>query len=249
MEIRINRFLSDAGFCSRRAADDLIKAGRVTINGKTACLGDKTDRSGDVCVDGKPVKTNKKDILLAFHKPAGIVCTMTDKQGSNNLKDYLGLKERIYPIGRLDKDSEGLLLLTNNGDITYRMLKADGLHEKEYIVETDKPVTKNLVRRLSGGIFLKDLNKKTAKCKVVPIHKKDCATTNVFSITLVQGMNRQIRRMCESCGYKVKKLKRIRIMNILLGDLPAGKYRELTRQEYETLIKGLKPEEINGGRR
>ena len=245
MEIRINRFLSDAGFCSRRAADELIKDGRVTVNGKIASLGDKIDALSDVRIDGNPVERNKKDILLAFHKPVGIVCTMTDKQGSNNLKDYLGLKERVYPIGRLDKDSEGLLLLTNNGDITYRMLKADGLHEKEYIVETDKPVTKDFVRRLSGGIFLKELNKKTAKCKVVPIYKKGSVITNVFSITLVQGMNRQIRRMCESCGYKVKKLKRIRIMNILLGELPVGKCRELTKQEYETLIKGLKPEEIN----
>lgn len=246
MGIRINRFLSDAGFCSRRAADELIKEGRVTIDGKIASLGDKTDISCEVRVDGSPVKRNKKNILLAFHKPVGIVCTMTDKQGSNNLKDYLGLEERIYPIGRLDKDSEGLLLLTNNGDITYRMLKADGLHEKEYIVETNKPVTKDLVKQLSGGIFLKELNKKTAKCKVVPVYKKGSVTTNVFSITLIQGMNRQIRRMCESCGFKVKKLKRIRIMNIHLGDLPAGKYRELTNTEYDTLLKGLDPEGCNG---
>ncbi len=246
MEIRINRFLSDAGFCSRRAADRLIEEGRVTVNGRRALLGEKTNEIDKVCVDGIPVIPVKKNILIAFNKPVGIVCTATDKQGKNNVVYHLGLKDRVYPIGRLDKDSEGLLLLTNNGDITYKMLRAGGGHEKEYIVETDKEITDDFIKKMSAGIFLKDLNKKTAGCKVRPVYKKNAGTTKVFSIVLIQGLNRQIRRMCEACGYKVRKLKRVRIMNIKLGKLPVGEYRELTDREYDELIIKLNSEGQNG---
>lgn len=242
MEIRINRFLSDAGFCSRRAADTLISEGRVSVDGKTALIGQKVNENSRIQVDGQLICPNKKNILIAFNKPVGIVCTATDKQGKNNVIDFLGLKERVYPIGRLDKDSQGLLLLTNNGDITYKMLDAGKLHEKEYIVETDKDITDEFLKKMSAGIYLKDLKKKTAKCKVRGIYKNKGETTKVFSIILVQGLNRQIRRMCEACGYRVKSLKRIRIMNIKLGNLPVGKYRDINGQEYEELIKKLNAE-------
>ena len=245
MEVRINRFLSEAGVCSRRAADKMISEGRVTIDGEVACLGSKADEASIVCVDGRPVTKVKKDILIAFNKPVGIVCTATDKQGKNNVIDYINFDERIYPVGRLDKDSEGLLLLTNNGDLTYRLLKADGEHEKEYIVETDKPVTKEFIDRLANGIYLKDLDKTTAGCKVKPIFKNNSDKTKTFSIILVQGLNRQIRRMCEECGYKVRKLKRIRIMNIMLGNLKTGEYRYVKGAEYEKLLKSLNPEGRN----
>lgn len=226
--IRINKFLSEAGVCSRREADRQIEDGNVTIDGKVALPGSRVIPSQKVCYKGQPVTKEEEMILLAFHKPAGIVCT-AEKREKDNVVDYIHYPKRIYPIGRLDKDSEGLLLLTNNGEIVNKMMRAGNMHEKEYIVTVNKPVTDSFLRGLAGGVPLVELNTTTRKCKVEKIGKKQ------FRIILTQGLNRQIRRMCEYFGYRVEKLVRIRIMNIKLGDLPVGTYRKVTAKEYEKL--------------
>lgn len=238
--VRINKFLSEAGVCSRREADRRIEAGDVTIDGKLAETGARVLEGQHVCFCGRPVKKEEEMILLAFHKPAGIVCT-AEKKEKNNVIDYIGYPKRIYPVGRLDKDSEGLLLLTNNGDIVNKIMRAGNMHEKEYIVTVNKPVTESFLRGLSGGVPLVELGTITRKCRVEPIGKKQ------FRIILTQGLNRQIRRMCEYFGYRVEKLIRVRIMNIELGDLGCGKYRKLTKEEYKTLqrlIKGSSSETV-----
>ncbi len=226
--IRINKFLSEAGVCSRREADRQIEDGNVTIDGKVALPGSRVIPGQKVCYKGQPVTKEEEMILLAFHKPAGIVCT-AEKREKDNVVDYIHYPKRIYPIGRLDKDSEGLLLLTNNGEIVNKMMRAGNMHEKEYIVTVNKPVTDSFLRGLAGGVPLVELNTTTRKCKVEKIGKKQ------FRIILTQGLNRQIRRMCEYFGYRVEKLVRIRIMNIKLGDLPVGTYRKVTAKEYEKL--------------
>lgn len=224
---RINKYLSEIGYCSRRAADKLIEEGRVTINGKVPEMGTKIVPSDEVCVDGKPVQEPKEDfVYLAFHKPVGIVCTTDTRREKNNIIDYINYPVRIFPIGRLDKPSEGLILLTNDGDIVNKILRARNNHEKEYIVTVDKPITPDFVKRMSNGIPI--LGTITRKCTVEKIGR------NEFRIILTQGLNRQIRRMCEYLGYNVTQLKRIRIMNIGL-DLPVGKWRNLTKQELEEL--------------
>lgn len=233
MENRINKYLSQSGYCSRRQADKLIEEKRVTIDGKIAVMGDKVSNSQKVCVDGRQIDNNEKEVLLAFYKPVGIVCTTTDKQGDNNIVDYIGYEQRIYPVGRLDKDSEGLILMTNNGEITDKILRAANGHEKEYIVKVDKKINEDFIRKMSEGVYIKELDVTTRKCFVQKQSDK------VFRIILTQGLNRQIRRMCETLGYKVIHLKRIRIMNILLGDLKEGEYRELEKEEYNKLIKDL----------
>ena len=230
MEVRINKFLSEAGICSRREADRQIEAGNVTIDGRTACMGDKVTEGQKVCFQGKPVKKEEEMILIAFHKPSGIVCT-AEKREKNNVIDYLNYPKRIYPVGRLDKDSEGLLLLTNNGDIVNKMMRAGNRHEKEYIVTVNKPVTDSFLRGLAGGVPLVELGVTTRKCKVERTGERQ------FSIILTQGLNRQIRRMCEYFGYRVQKLVRVRIMNICLGDLECGKYRDVTPEEYRKLLE------------
>ena len=242
MGIRINKYLSDAGFCSRRAADKLVEEGRVTINGIRPKMGEKIEEGSIVCVDGKEIKVENEEILIAFNKPIGIVCTTTDKQGDNNIVDYINYGKRIYPIGRLDKLSEGLILLTNNGDIMNRMLNASYHHEKEYLVEVDKNISHDFIKKMSTGVYLKELDKTTAPCKVEPIYvNKDISKpTRRFKIVLVQGMNRQVRRMCEEVGFRVKKLKRIRIMNITLGNLKVGHYRKLSPKERNQFLKDLK---------
>ena len=242
MEIRINKYLSDAGFCSRRAADKLIEEGRVTINGRVPEVGEKIPEGTVVCVDPKEAHAESEQILIAFNKPVGIVCTATDKQGDNNIVDYINYGKRIYPMGRLDKMSEGLILLTNNGEIMNRMLNASYNHEKEYLVEVDKNITADFVKKLGSGVYLKDLDKTTAPCRVEPVYRNKDITkpTRRFKITLVQGMNRQVRRMCEEFGFRVKKLKRIRIMNILLGTLPTGHYRSLSVKERNQFLRDLK---------
>ena len=224
MEERINKYLSEAGYCSRREADRLVEAGKVTIDGVAAVCGSKVADGQTVCVDGKEVSGRSRRILLAFNKPAGIVCTTTDKQGSNNIVDFIGYPERIYPVGRLDKDSEGLILMTNDGAMMDRILRSANGHEKEYIVRVNKPVTDEFVKGMSDGVYLKEL---------------DRIDDRTFSVTLTQGLNRQIRRMCENFGYKVMKLKRIRIMNIMLGDLKQGCYRDVTTEEYAELVRQL----------
>ena len=226
---RLNKYLSEAGYCSRREADRLIDAGRVTINDVIPEMGTKV-ASGDVVkVDGEIVGKRKKDfVYLAFNKPVGIVCTTDTRVEKDNIIDYINYPKRIFPIGRLDKPSEGLILLTDDGDIVNKILRASNNHEKEYVVTVDRPISQTFIERMAGGIYIEALGQRTKKCKVNKIDKY------TFSIILTQGLNRQIRRMCDYLNYNVKTLKRVRIMNIEL-DVPVGKYRELTSEEFKTL--------------
>lgn len=228
--IRINKFLSEAGVCSRREADRQIEAGNVTIDGRTAVTGDKVIEGQKVCFNGNEVTKEQEMILIAFNKPVGIVCT-AEKREKNNVIDYINFPKRIYPIGRLDKDSKGLLLLTNNGDIVNKMMRSGNMHEKEYIVTVNKPISDSFIRGLAGGVPLVELGVTTRKCHVKKLSNK------TFKIILTQGYNRQIRRMCEYFGYRVVELERVRIMNITLGDLKEGEYRDITAQEYGQLKK------------
>lgn len=226
---RINKYLSEAGFCSRRAADKLIDEGRVTINGNIPEMGTKVAPDDVVAVDGKPIKNTKETfVYLAFNKPIGIVCTTDTRVEKDNIIDFIGYPKRIFPIGRLDKPSEGLIFLTDDGDIVNKILRASNNHEKEYIVTVDKPISQTFIDRMSRGIYIEELGKTTKKCKVKKINKF------TFSIILTQGLNRQIRRMCEYLDYEVQTLKRIRIMNIKL-DVPVGEYREFTQRELQEL--------------
>jgi 23S rRNA pseudouridine2604 synthase len=227
--IRINKYLSEVGFCSRRAADLLLEQKRVTLNGKIPELGTKVFPDDEVRVDGKLVgKPKKVHVYIAFNKPVGIVST-TDVQGEkDNIIDFIGHSERIFPIGRLDKDSEGLILLTSEGDIVNKILRSKNNHEKEYIVTVDRPIDLNFVRKMSSGIPI--LGTVTDPCRV------ELITKFKFRIVLMQGLNRQIRRMCEFLGYTVKQLKRIRIMNIHL-DIPVGKWRNLSEKELTELTR------------
>jgi len=224
---RLNKYLSEVGYCSRREADRLIDAGRVTINGKVPEMGTKVTPTDEVHVDGELI-TNTKEAFtyLAFNKPVGIVCTTDTRVEKDNIIDYINYHKRIFPIGRLDKPSEGLILLTDDGDIVNKILRASNNHEKEYIVTVDKPISQTFIERMSGGVPI--LDTVTKKCKVKKIDRF------TFKIILTQGLNRQIRRMCEYLGYDVKTLKRVRIMNISL-DMPLGKYRELTKEEFKEL--------------
>ena len=228
--VRINKFLGSAGYCSRREADRLVGEGRVFIDGNMADMGSRVMPGQKVYVDGKAVVPEEENILIAVNKPRGIVCTTTDKQGANNIVDFLGCDKRIYPVGRLDKDSEGLLLMTNDGELMNNILTGKNEHEKEYIVEVDKNLSDDFERRMSEPMYLKELDKTTRPCCVIKTGKK------TFRIILKQGLNRQIRRMCSNLGYKVVKLKRIRIMNIELNDLPAGATRKIEGSEYEKLM-------------
>ncbi|MCA0154389.1 23S rRNA pseudouridine(2604) synthase RluF [Winogradskyella vincentii] len=226
---RLNKYLSEAGYCSRREADRLIDAGRVTINDVIPEMGTKV-ASGDVVkVDGEIVGERKKDfVYLAFNKPVGIVCTTDTRVEKDNIIDYINYPKRIFPIGRLDKPSEGLILLTDDGDIVNKILRASNNHEKEYVVTVDRPISQTFIERMAGGIYIEELGQRTKKCKVQKIDKY------TFSIILTQGLNRQIRRMCDYLNYNVKTLKRVRIMNIEL-DMKLGTYRELTNDEFKTL--------------
>src|SRR5690554_2125704 len=223
---RINKFLSEVGYCSRREADKLIDAGRVTINGEVPEMGTKIGPNDVVHVDGELIKNTKEQfVYLAFNKPVGIVCTTDTRVEKDNIIDYINYPKRIFPVGRLDKPSEGLILLTDDGDIVNKILRGSNNHDKEYIVTVDQPISQTFIERMAGGIYLEDLDKHTNKCEVKKIDKF------TFSIILTQGLNRQIRRMCEYFNYEVQTLKRIRIMNIKL-DMPIGKYRELTPEEF-----------------
>lgn len=226
--IRINKYLSEAGVCSRREADRQVELGNVTIDGVTAETGARVFEGQTVLFQGKRVSKEEEMILIAFNKPVGVVCT-AEKREKNNVIDYINYPKRIYPVGRLDKDSEGLLLLTNNGDIVNKMMRSGNMHEKEYIVTVNRPVTESFLHGLANGVPLVELNTTTRKCHVKQVGKKE------FKIILTQGLNRQIRRMCEYFGYRVQKLVRTRIMNIELGDLPAGTYRNVTPEEYRQL--------------
>ena len=224
--IRLNKYLSDAGICSRRQADRWIEEKRITVNGEIAGMGMKVAPDSEVCLDGKPIKKEEKKVLLAMNKPAGIVCT-AEKRERNNIVDYMKYPKRIYPVGRLDKDSTGLLLLTNDGELVNKIMRAGNYHEKEYLVSVNKPVTEEFCRKMSRGVAI--LDTVTRPCKVR--QTGPCS----FRIILTQGLNRQIRRMCEVLGYRVKELKRLRIMNITLGDLPEGQYRDVTETEFREL--------------
>ncbi len=227
-QIRLNKFMSDAGFCSRREADRLIEAGEVLVDGKAAVMGQKIFVSQKIECRGKVIKRDEELILLALNKPVGIECT-TDETNPDNIVDFVGYPKRIYPVGRLDKNSEGLILLTNDGAIVNKILKAVNYHEKEYIVKVNKPITDDFIKKMSSGV--KILDTVTRKCKVTKVNK------DTFNIVLTQGLNRQIRRMCEALGYKVLKLKRIRIINILLDNIPLGKYKEIEKSELEELLR------------
>ena len=228
--MRINKYISESGKASRRGADQLILDGRVTINGKRAEIGSQVEPGDDVRVDGNPIRLARNNVYIALNKPVGITCT-TEKQVKGNIVDLVNHPLRLFHIGRLDKDSEGLILMTNDGDIVNKILRSEGTHEKEYIVSVDKPITPEFLKKMSEGV--KILGTKTLPCKTVQLSKYD------FQITLTQGLNRQIRRMCAVFGYKVYRLQRIRIMNIHLGNLPPGQWRDLTKKERTQLFKEL----------
>ncbi|WML37738.1 23S rRNA pseudouridine(2604) synthase RluF [Clostridium sp. OS1-26] len=226
--MRINKFISEKGICSRREADKLIEKKRVTINGNLASIGDKVTSQDEIQIDGKLLNKKDKRIYIALNKPVGITCT-TESKIKGNIVDFINYPKRIFPIGRLDKDSEGLIFLTNDGDIVNKILRAGNNHEKEYIVTVDKPINNEFLKGMSSGV--KILNTITNPCKVTK------ESSHVFRIILTQGLNRQIRRMCEAFGYNVLKLKRIRIMNVKLKDIPVGKWRYLTEEELSIINK------------
>lgn len=231
--VRLNKFLAEAGVCSRREADRMTEQGRIKVNGKIAEMGTKIAPGDVVEADGQVVEKEEEKIILAFYKPKGIVCTF-EKREPNNIVEYLNYPKRITYAGRLDKDSEGLMILTNQGDLIQEMMRARNEHEKEYIVTVDKPVTLAFMHKLQNGIWLDELGVQTRKCQAEIVGER------TFRIILTQGINRQIRRMCQACGYRVRKLVRKRIMNIQLGDLEKGKYRSLTDDEIRELYSMLK---------
>ncbi len=227
--IRINKYLSECGVCSRSEADRYIEDGLVRIDDKICRTGDRVFPGQKVLFRGLEVSPSSDKVVLACNKPKGIVCTTRDDHAEQNIVDYIGYKERIYPVGRLDKDSEGLIFLTNDGALMDEILRSRNDHEKEYLVEVEKPVTKEFLEGMSKGVYLEELNVRTKPCK---IRQSD---SRAFRIILTQGLNRQIRRMCRAFGYHVRSLKRIRIMNIELGDLKTGQYRLLSQDEIKKL--------------
>ena len=229
--VRLNKYLADSGYCSRREADRLIEAGRVRLDGRVGRLGDKVAPGMRVEVDGRLLTGETEKVYIALNKPVGVVCT-ADPREPLNVIDYIGHDKRIFPIGRLDMDSSGLLLLTNDGEIVNRVLRAAGRHEKEYEVCVDKPITEEFLRRMAAGVPI--LDTVTLPCKIQRTGER------CFRLILVQGLNRQIRRMCEALGYRVKTLKRVRIMNIRLDGLESGHWRDLTREELDGLFAQLK---------
>jgi 23S rRNA pseudouridine2604 synthase len=239
--IRLNKFLSEAGICSRREADRLIEKGKVRINGQAVTAGQKVLPGESVSVNGRVITTSgkkeghkEKQVLLAVYKPKGIVCTTSNKDRAPNIVDMLDYPVRIYPIGRLDKDSEGLILMTNQGDLVNKMMRSGNAHEKEYLVKVNRAVTDDFIRKMKKGVHLSDLEVTTKPCFVAKTGEK------AFRIILTQGLNRQIRRMCEELNFEVRLLKRMRIMNIELGDLKPGAYRELSKKEYHQMKEAIK---------
>ena len=228
--IRLNKYIASSGLCSRREADTLIESGKVTINGIVAVQGSKVLDGDVVEVNGRKVTPEDAMVYIAFNKPLGITCT-TDTRDPSNIIDYIGFDERIFPVGRLDKNSSGLILLTNDGSIVNKLLRAENGHEKEYLVTVNRPYDKNFIKSMESGVPV--LGQLTLPCRIKP------AGDRSFKIILHQGLNRQIRRMCEYLGYKVTKLKRIRFMNIMLGDLETGKWRYLTSAEKKELLKDI----------
>ena len=228
--MRLNKFISESGKASRRGADKLIEEGRVKINGRKAKISDQVKPGDEVMVNGQRIRLARNNVYLALNKPVGITCT-TEKNVKGNIVDLVNHPLRVFNIGRLDKDSDGLILLTNDGDIVNEILRAENNHEKEYIVSVDKPITPEFVEKMSKGVRI--LGTKTLPCKVEQLSKYE------FKIILTQGLNRQIRRMCEALGYEVYRLQRVRIMNIHLGNLPVGQWRDLTKKEKTRLFQNL----------
>lgn len=232
--VRLNKFLSEKGICSRREADRLVDEGKVMVNGVCAVMGQKVSSADEIVVDGKKVSTKQvKPVLIAVNKPAGIVCTTARFEGEENIVDMVKYPTRIYPIGRLDKESEGLILMTNLGDLANEISKASNSHEKEYVVTVNNQVTESFLDKMRRGMHLEELNADTMPCVCTKTGNRE------FHIILKQGLNRQIRRMCAACGYRVETLKRIRIMNIHLGNIPQGNFRNVTDAEFDKLIKTL----------
>lgn len=228
--MRLNKYISETGVCSRREADAWIEAGRVSVNGQVAVLGTQVNEGDTVCVDGHPVGAKRRAVYIALNKPVGITCT-TERHIAGNIVDFVGHAERIFPIGRLDKDSEGLILLTNQGDIVNEILRVENRHEKEYLVTVDRPIDDRFLRGMAGGVHLAELKTVTLPCRV------EATGSRSFRIVLTQGLNRQIRRMCEAFGYEVRRLQRVRIINIRLGGLKVGAWRNLADEE----LRGLLP--------
>lgn len=232
LAVRLNKFISESGLCSRREADRLIEAGRVLVDGRPAMPGEKVTARQEILVDGKPMVREETMVLLAVNKPRGVVCTTDKRWGDTTMEELLHYPKRVFSMGRLDKDSEGLLLMTNNGEILNKMMRAGNYHEKEYVVTVDRPITEEFLRGMAkGGIPVQE--QLTRPCRVKKISE------STFRIVLTQGLNRQIRRMCEYFGYRVTRLKRIRIMNITLGELPSGAYREVSLEEQEELYRRI----------
>ena len=232
--VRLNKFLSEKGICSRREADRLVDEGKVMVNGVCAVMGQKVSSADEIVVYGKKVSTKQvKPVLIAVNKPAGIVCTTARFEGEKNIVDMVKYPTRIYPIGRLDKESEGLILMTNLGDLANEISKASNSHEKEYVVTVNNQVTESFLDKMRRGMHLEELNADTMPCVCTKTGNRE------FHIILKQGLNRQIRRMCAACGYRVETLKRIRIMNIHLGNIPQGNFRNVTDAEFDKLIKDL----------
>ena len=238
-QIRINKYISSCGFCSRRQADRYLEEGRVTIDGETAGVGDRVEPGQTVCVDGTKIRINQEKIVIAFHKPAGVVCT-SSKKDKDNIIDYLHFDQRIYTVGRRDKESTGLILLTNDGELTDRILRGRNGHEKEYEVTVNKPISQEVIRAMEQGVPI--LDTMTKPCRIRKLGERK------FRMILTQGLNRQIRRMCEYFGYRVLTLKRVRIMNIELGQLPEGEWRYLTPKEREKLEKSMKGQKFYNDR-
>ena len=225
--VRINKYLSQAGICSRREADRLLGEGRILINGSPALMGQQVNGDEEIWVDGKPVGRTQEEIILMFNKPRGIVCSTVSTHGETNVVDFVNYPERIYPVGRLDKESEGLLLLTNNGDLMNRVLKSKNGHEKEYLVRVDRPISEQDLRQMERGVKLSERMTKPCRCSRL--------TTDSFRIVISEGINRQIRRMCQQFGYEVVSLERVRFMMLTLGNLARGEYRKLTADEIADL--------------
>lgn len=232
-EVRLNKYLSDAGLCSRREADRLIEAGKVQVDGQVAVQGQKIMPGQQVIVEGQTVVPEHEMILLAVNKPRGVVCTTDRRWDDRTIYDVVNYPKRIFSVGRLDKESEGLLLMTNYGDILNKIMRAGNYHEKEYFVTVDRDITQDFLDRMAAGVYLKELNVTTRPCQIEMMGKRQ------FRLVLTQGLNRQIRRMCETLHYRVKRLVRVRVMNIELGDLKPGEYRTVTRKEFAQLQKQL----------
>lgn len=233
-QIRLNKYLAQCGVCSRREADKLIERGRVWVNGQVAQTGQQVTTADEIKVNSKVLQGRAETKVLAFYKPIGVTCTERDSHAEKIITDMIHYPIRVTYAGRLDKDSEGLLLLTNDGDLIDAMMRGANRHEKEYIVKVDKEITPDFLSKMANGIYLKDLDVTTRECEIEKIGKF------TFRIILTQGVNRQIRRMCKSCGFQVKNLKRIRVMNVLLGDLKPGEYREIVGDERKQLYLDCK---------